>query len=550
MGERRIADFYSWGIALALLALACSSGGPSGEALFKLQDNLGDHHHPITTANPVTQTFFDQGLTLTFGFNHEAAVLAFQEAARLDPDCAMCFWGVALALGPNINAPMGPEAAAGAFEAITLAKERAAGAGVAEQAYIAALESRYSRDPDADRATLDRRYADAMRKLHGEYPDDIDATTLFAEALMDLTPWDYWTDDGEPRADTEEVLALLEEVLVVAPYHPGANHFYIHALEEFDPERAESAADRLVEIAPDAGHLVHMPSHIYWRVGRYNDAADINERAVAADEAFLAWCRSADFYAAGYYTHNIHFLWSAAMASGQRESAITSGLRLASKIPLEYLPAFPFLQDFLVAPILTSARFARWDEILGTPAPPEDQPFVIAVWHYARGLAFARKGQVDEAATELRAVDAALADADLSNEIFDVAGNTAGQRLSVGRAHLAAEIALVSGKPDAAISLLRDGVAAQDAMNYIEPPAWYLPTRQALGAVLLEQERFEEAEAVLRKSLEYMPRNGWALRGLANALRAQGRDVDAQWVERGFEKAWAAADTALEGPIL
>ena len=539
-------------LALGLVAAACTpseepTGGEAGA--IRLQ-TLGEHHHPITTSSERTQRYFDQGLNLSFAFNHELAALSFREALESDPECAMCYWGLALVLGPNINAPMGPEAAGQAWEALLQARARMAGASEVERGYIEALSKRYAEDPAAPRAPLDRAYAEAMGELHRRFPDDIDAATLYAEALMDLYPWDYWIEKGVPRPETAEALRVLESVIERAPMHPGANHFWIHALEEFEPERAEAAADRLATIAPDAGHLVHMPSHIYWRVGRYQDAAAINSEAVAVDESLFAWCSNTEFYAAGYYTHNIHFLWAAAMASGQSDRALTAARRLHTKIPAELVPTYPFLEDFLAVPHLTLARFARWDAVLAEPPPPESQRYVTATWYYTRGLAFARKGDLEAAEHAQAALADIAADPELDAEIYDVSGNTAGQRLAIARHHLEAEIASARGDRDAAIAALEAGVSAQDALNYIEPPAWYLPTRELLGAELLEAGRAEDAEAVYRANLERYPRNGWALRGLALALERQGREVDADWVRRGFERAWSEADVKLDSSRL
>jgi tetratricopeptide (TPR) repeat protein len=535
---------------VAATLCGCRGGGdepaPEGRAWSPvLQDGLGDHRHPITTADPLAQAYFDQGLRLTFGFNHEGAVDAFHEAARRDPSCAMCFWGIALALGPNINAPMGEAAGRAAYEAVQQAQRLAPGASEAERASIAALAARYAADPAADRAALDLAYANAMREVHHAHPYDLDVATLFAESLMDLSPWDYWTPEGEPRPHTTEMVETLETVLASDPEHPGANHYLIHALEEHQPERAEAAADRLARIAPGAGHLVHMPSHIYWRVGRYEDAAEINERAVEADEAYFAFCRAPGAYAAGYYTHNLHFLWSAAVAEGRSDLALTTARRLAAAVPEEDLAEFPFLEDFLIVPTATLVRFGRWDAVLAEPAPPSSQRFVTAFWHYARGVAFARRGEVAQAEAEQRALDAAFADADLVALVYDVAGNTAGQRLEVARHHLEAAIARARGDQDAALAALNAAVRAQDAMNYIEPPAFYLPVRQALGASLLDAGRSPEAEAVYREDLAQLPRNGWSLYGLGASLRAQGRGADATWVERGYQNAWARADVEL-----
>ncbi len=538
-------------LALALLlagfgGVSCGgTGGDAGGPAVRLQSELGDRNHPISTESELAQRYFDQGLNLAFGFNHELAILSFREAAIHDPDCAMCYWGVAWALGPNINAPMGSDAGVAAWEALGEAQARLEHASEVERAYIHALSKRYAEDPDAARAPLDRAFAEAMGEVHKRYPDDVDAATIYAEALMDLHPWDYYLPDATPRPETEIVLAVLEQVLDLEPYHPGANHYWIHALEKYEPERAEAAADRLVSIAPDAGHLVHMPSHIYWRVGRYEDAARVNDAAAEADEALFAWCSDTAFYAAGYYTHNIHFLWAAAMASGQSDRALTAARRLVTKVPQEMVPDYPFLEDYLAVPVLTLARFAKWDAMLAEPAPPESQRYVTAIWHYGRGLAFARKGDLEAARAELAALRAARDDPGLAETVYDPAGNTAGERLSLGLHHLEAEIAVAEGNPEEAIAALQRGIVVQDGTGYIEPPVWYLPTRQVLGGVLLDEGRYAEAEQVFRKNLKLYPRNGWALRGLQLALEGQEREVDAEWVRRGFERAWANADVPL-----
>jgi tetratricopeptide (TPR) repeat protein len=543
------------GVLLALLLAGsagwgCQGTGSPGGPGVQLQTELGDRSHTVTTGSELAQRYFDQGLNLAFGFNHELAILSFREAAIHDPDCAMCFWGVAWALGPNINAPMGPEAGAAAWEALGDAQARLEHASEVERAYIHALSKRYSEDPGAERGPLDRAFAGAMGEVHKRYPDDIDAATIYAESLMDLYPWDYYLADETPRPETEIALAALESVLDREPYHPGANHYWIHALEKYQPERAEAAADRLVSVAPDAGHLVHMPSHIYWRVGRYEDAARVNVNAAEADEALFAWCSDTEFYAAAYYTHNIHFLWAASMASGQSDQALTAARRLVTKVPAQMVPDFPFLEDYLAVPVFTMVRFANWDQLLGEPAPPESQRYVGAVWHYGRGLAHARKGDLDAAREELASLRAARDDPTLADTVYDPAGNTAGQRLSLALRHLEAAIAIADEKPGEAIAALEQGVAVQDRMGYIEPPAWYLPVRQALGAVLLDAGRYAEAEQVYRDNLERYPRNGWALRGLNLALEGQGREVDAEWVRRGFERAWADADVQLDSSLL
>jgi tetratricopeptide (TPR) repeat protein len=383
-----------------------------------------------------------------------------------------------------------------------------------------------------------------MRGLHARHPDDLDAATLYAESLMDLTPWNYYTPEGKPREHTVEAVRALEAVLEREPRHIGANHFLIHALEEYDPARAEAAADRLATLAPDAGHLVHMPTHIYWRVGRYDDAVAFNEQAAAADVAFFAWCRSSSTYAT-YYNHNLHFLWAAATAQGRADLALTTARRLAANIPVEEVPALPFLEDWWPTPVFTLVRFGRWDAVLAEPRPPDSLRYATAVWHYARGLALARLGRFEEANAEYAEVEKAANDPELAKLVFDPAGGTAQERLRVGQHHLRGELALARGDLEAAAAALEEAVWVQDAMNYVEPPAWYFPVRQALGAVLLQDGRAAEAEAVYRKDLEQYPKNGWSLFGLAQALRAQDKAQEAQWAETGFANAWAKADVKL-----
>ena len=538
----------------ALLLAACpraeapapapETQAPAVASAPRLFDGLGGQRHPITTSSDLAQKYFDQGLALSFGFNHDAAIDSFREAARLDPDCALCAWGIAFAWGPNINAPMGPEAGRAAWEAIQEAQRRAPKASAVEREYIDALAKRYAADPNADRAALDRAFADAMRGLHERHPDDLDAATLYAESLMDLTPWNYYTPEGKPREETLVVIRVLESVLERDPQHIGANHYLIHTFEEYEPERAEAAADRLASLAPDAGHLVHMPTHIYWRVGRYDDAVALNEQAAAADVAYFAWCRSSKTYAT-YYNHNLHFLWAAAASQGRGDLALTTARRLAANIPLEEVPALPFLEDWWPTPLFTLARFGRWDAVLAEPQPPDSLRYATAVWHYARGLALARLGRLDDAQAEYAELEQAANDPELAKLVFDPAGGTAQERLRVGQHHLRGELAAARGDLEAAASALEEAVWVQDSMNYIEPPAWYFPARQALGAVLLQDGRAAEAEAVYRKDLEQYPKNGWSLFGLAQALRAQDKAQDAQWAETGFANAWAKADVKL-----
>ncbi len=373
---------------------------PSGAIAPRLQ-NLGAHTFPVTTKSQRAQLFFNQGINLSYGFNHAEAGRAFGEAARLDPDCAMAYWGQALVLGPNINAPMPPEDEPKAYELVQKALELKPKASERERAYIDALARRYSGKPE-DRKARDLAYADAMREVRKHYPDDLEAATLSAEALMDLRPWDYWTREGLAYPGTDEIVSVLESVMKRNPQHPGALHFYIHAIEPTkSPQRAEDAADTLISLMPGAGHIVHMPAHIFMRVGRYNDAADSNDLAIRADEDYITQCRAQGIYPLGYYPHNIHFLWWAASMEGRNQVSLAAARKTASKIPPEQLRELPFLQGFIVAPYYAMVKFGRWDEILSEPKPAQESPFVQGVWHYARGMAFTAKQQFAEAAKEL-----------------------------------------------------------------------------------------------------------------------------------------------------
>ena len=511
----------------------------------RLFEGLGDLHHPITTSSPLAQRYFDQGLVLTYGFNHEAAVRSFEAALEADPNCAMCAWGVALALGPNINAPMGPEAAARAFEALQRAQRLATHASPRERAYIEALSPRYSARAPAERAELDRAYAEAMGALHAADPDDLDAATLYAEALMDLSPWNYWTSEAEPREHTDAILERLEAVLRADPNHVGANHYYIHAVEEHYPERAVPAAERLGDLAPDAGHLVHMPSHIFWRVGRYDEALEINRRASASDERFFATCGAGPFYRSLYYPHNVHFLWAAAAASGRGSLALATARKLEGATAAD-VEELPFLQEFQSIPLLTLARFGHWDPLLGQPQPPASQLYVVGIWHYARGLAQLRTGDAAAARSSLDALDSIARDPAAETLVLAGGVASAAELLAVGSAHLRGEIGVATGESEAGLRDLQRAVEQQDALAYMEPPPWYFPTRQALGAALLELERPAEAEAVYRRDLEQHPSNGWSLFGLAESLRSLGNTSEATWAARGFRNAWEGADVELE----
>jgi tetratricopeptide (TPR) repeat protein len=518
-----------------------------GAPVFK---GLGSHHMAITTKNPKTQAYFDQGVNLLFGFNHAEAIRSFREAARLDPDCAMCWWGVAEALGPNINLPMPPDAVAPAWQALQRAQALAPKASLREQAWIAALATRYSQDPKADRHALDEAWAKAMGKLWRDNPADLDAGTFYAEAMMDTQPWDYWQADGvAPKGHGGEIVTTLEAVLRQAPAHPGALHLYIHAVEaSTTPERAEHAADVLLTLMPEAGHIVHMPSHIYYRVGRYADAARVNELAAKVDENYIAACKAQGYYPAGYYGHNIHFLWTSAEMQGRYKTAIDAARRLVKAVDAETLARqTPNGELFAFTPVATELRFGKWKEVLAEPAPPKALTLETAVWTYARGFAHANTGAMALARAD-RAKLAALEKADFRR--YAEPGIPAPQMVQMSLALLDGEIARTTGDLPGAITQFQQARAIELALPYTEPPYWHQPVSHLLGAALLQAKRPAEAEAVYTDSLKTYRDDGWALFGLAQALQAQGKDADAARARAAFTNAWRMSDTKIESSRL
>jgi len=523
--------------------LATRAGAP-------LFEGMGKHRHPITTRDPNAQRYFDQGLVIDFAFNHAESVRSFKAAQKLDPDCAMCFWGEALALGPNINVTsngvvvMSDDERRNAYAAIrkAMALKDQPGLTEAERDYIDALAVRYNGDPSTDRAPLDLAYVDSMRALHHKYPQDDDAAALFAESMMNTMPWDYWLDPGNPKPLTEEVLAALEGVLQRSPEHPLAIHLYIHAVEaSSQPDRAEAPADTLRELVPGAGHLVHMPSHIYWRVGRYADASEANVMAAAVDEAYIAACNAQGFYPAAYYPHNIHFLWAASSMEGRSAVAIEAARKVAANVRLEMIEEFPGVEFFNTIPLLALVQFGRWDDVLREAAPPEGLEYSQAIWHYARATAFAKQGKLDEA----RAEHAALVPLrDATDVVFlDSIYYPATTLLSIADSLVLGEIAMAEADHAAAIAHFEKAVETQDGLPYTEPPFWYYPTRHNLGKALLAAGRAADAEAVYRKDLEQYPHNGWAMFGLVQALEAQGKD--ASEMRAHFDRTWSQADVTL-----
>ena len=514
---------------------------PTGELAPRLQ-KLGAHTFPVTTRSKAAQLFMNQGLNLTYGFNHAEAGRAFREAARLDPGCAMAYWGQALVLGPNINAPMDANEEPHARELAQKALSLKAKASPREQALVGALAERYSGKAD-DRAARNQAYADAMKVVARRFPDDLDIATLYVESVMDLRPWGYWMPDGAPYEGTAEIVALTESVIKRNPKHPGALHLYVHLMEPTKPEKAEAAADALLPLMPAAGHLIHMPSHIYQRVGRYADSVKSNEQAALADEDYITQCRAQGFYPMAYYPHNVHFLWFAASMDGRGQLAIDSARKVAGKVSDAALKELPLLAGFRVVPYYALTRFGRWDEMLKEPAPPADNLYMNGTWHYARGQAFLGKGQWLEAQRELEEVRKIVADKKLEFPLFSP--NLASSILGIAPEVLAGELALARKDYDVAIAHLETAVRMEDGLVYTEPSEWHYPPRHALGAALLAAGRAREAETVYWEDLKRNRENGWALFGLAEAILAQGRKEQAAVVRARFEKAWARADVKL-----
>ena len=528
-------------VAVLLAAAACRPA-PDAPSV-PLYDNLGDHHYAITAADSTVQRYFDQGLRLYYAFNHTEAIRAFEEAGRRDPSCAMCRWGVALALGPNINAGMDSASGAAAWVAIRDAQSRASGASERERALIDALATRYAEVPPADRSRLDSAWATAIGAVAARFPDDLEIATLHAEARMDLSPWNYWNADRTPRPETPDILATLERVMAANSTHPGANHFYIHAVEAIQPERAIAVAERLAELMPGAGHLVHMPSHIYIRVGRYADAVAINEHAAHADETWIRDQRPGPgFYLAAYYPHNYDFLAFAASMLGDRAKTLDAADKDAAAVPRDLLgaPGYTLLQHHLTKRLQARVRFSAWTELLAEPKPVDTLPHAVAMWHYARGRALAATGDVAAANTELDALRALATDSTLSAQRMEY--NSSGAVLEIAVDVLAGFVAHARKDHATAVSVLEAAVRKEDALTYGEPPEWTVPPRQDLGVILLAAGRPSDAARAFREDLSKFPENGWSLRGLAEALRAMGKTAEATEVETRIRKAWATAD--------
>jgi len=545
---------------IVILTINGCSGTDSKQQLIDragapLLSGLGDHSHEITSDEEGVQEYFNQGLVLAFAFNHAESVRSFKAAQTLDPSCAMCFWGEALARGPNINvtsngkAVMSDEQRIKAFEALGKAKDLMTNSTPQEQAYITALSSRYDGDISSDRNTLDIAYAVAMGKVVETYPEDMDAASLYSEALMNTMPWNYWLDDGKPKSDTVKVITKLEEVLEREPNHPLAIHLYIHAVEASNtPERAESAADRLGSLVPGAGHLVHMPAHIFWRVGRYHDASEANINAAKVDEEYIAQCNAQGFYPAAYYPHNIHFLWAASTMEGRSELSIESALKVSKYVSLEQIKMFPTIEYFHTIPLLSYVRFGKWDEILNFPKPTSELKYSQGIYHYARGMAYSANGELEKALKEQVQI-LPLKDSEEVKVIIK-GGQPSGLLLDIANELLLGQIEFSKSNFSLASKHFVTAVDLQDTLPYTEPPFWYYPSRQSLGNSLMKEGKASSAENVYKRDLKDYPRNGWSLYGLTLALKEQGKLEEAEEAHKKFKHIWQLSDINLKASTI
>ncbi|MEQ9442576.1 MAG: hypothetical protein RIG62_26285 [Cyclobacteriaceae bacterium] len=525
----------------------CQSPQSSNKLQAPLFDNLGTYTLEITTDSELAQRYFNQGLNLTYGFNHEEAARSFQEAIRQDTTCAMAYWGAAHVLGTNYNAAMEDQLKAEAQRFTKLAVVNMEGASDWEQALITAFTYRYNYDKTDDQSVLDQDYADELEKAHKRFPQSDDIATLYAESMMNLHPWDLYTKRGVAKPWTPKIVNLLESVLQRNPEHPGANHLYIHAVEASDdPARGLPMADRLGELVPGAGHLVHMPSHIYIRTGHYHKGSEVNEQATIVDSLYLAECKLQGMYPLALYPHNIHFLAATAALEGRGELSVNAAFRTTMHTDTAMMrePGWETLQHYLMIPHYILVKFAQWDYILTLRKPEDDLLYPQGVWHYAQGMAYAGKNQLEKARASLTAVKE-IAEKPEMKEVTIWELNSVDQLLAIAWRVLEAEIHRKENDRASAITLLREAVVIEDQLNYNEPPDWFFSVRHPLGTVLLEAGKFAEAEALYRDDLFFIPENGWALNGLYQSLTAQNKKQEATAVKQRFEKAWQYADIEL-----
>jgi tetratricopeptide (TPR) repeat protein len=536
-------------IALVLFCAASVSAQNHAVGTSKpvtLVTGIGDLHHPVSTKNPAAQQFFDQGLRFIFAFNHDEAARSFQKAAELDPQLGMAFWGIAEAVGPNYNDPASEDRFKQAHDAIQKGVDVSANAPANEKAYIAAMALRFPADPKSDLRKAAEQYRDAMRELVKNYPDDLDATTLFAEAGMNLHPWGLWHVDGSPEEGTEEVVATLESVIKRDPNHLGAIHYYIHAVEgSKSPERALAGANRLAAMAPAAGHIVHMPAHVYIRTGDYAAAVKTNQDAVAVDRAYLKNSGATGIYSMMYYSHNLHFIAMCSAMNGNYAEAKKAADMLAAHVG-PHVKDMPPLEGFMTIPMAVNVRFHRWSDVLAAKAPDPNMKTETVFWHFARGMAFADQGKVSEAEAEYKIVsDAEKATG--PEVIFSMPfNNKAKDIMKIAANVLGAQIALAKKDNPGAVSQLREAVAIQDTLKYGEPPDWFFPVRESLGGVLMMSGDSKGAEEVFREDLVLNPRNPRSLFGLHEALKAQDRSYDAGFVEKQFHSSWKGGAMRIE----
>jgi tetratricopeptide (TPR) repeat protein len=523
---------------------------PRVSATEPIYKGLGDFSRKVTTTSPEAQQFFDQGLRFLFGYNHGASIRSFSEAAKLDPGCAMAHWGIALACGPHINLPIvSPASAEKAWRELALAEQYAENASPVERALIAALAKRYANPQPDDRAPLDLAYANAMREVWRAYPNDADVGAFFAESLLDLRPWDQWTPDGKPQPGTEETMSTLEAVLKIDVLHPFANHLYIHTIEgSAHPELANTEADRLLHLQPGLAHNVHMPSHIYIRTGRWFEAIASNQMAVNADRRYREIAGKPVGFLPVYIAHNEHMLAYAAMMTGQRKLAVEHVRAVTASFSEEFLREYGSLaESFYAMPYEVLIRFGSWDEMLAEPELPASMPLSRTLRHAARGIALAAKGDTESA----RAEQKEFAEASKAVPKDETSGNNdAPGILAIAGPMLDGEILYREGNVEPALVRLREAVAAEDALHYDEPPSWLLPVRHSLGATLVREGRYAEAEKVYREDLAKLPENGWSLYGLADCLSHERRPEEAAAVEKRFQYIWAKADTPIRSSCL